>query len=171
MLLITRGAQEWRTQRVRAVHRAVPGPGEFAAIPVAPGIVIWTPPVPALVRTIAVNIDTGDPLLAAGGALNVRVGLNVGAGVGSDLQPFVQNNLFATWNVAGGRVLGAGNEGPGGTGAGTSIWTLAEGGVLMTPVNALHPGEANLARAIVVSVDVGTATGTMLYAFQWRPFG
>lgn len=167
--VIARAFVGWRTVRVRAIHRAAPGPGELPAIAVAPGIVIWTPPVPALVRAIVVQIDTGDPLVAAGGALNVRVGLNISV-VGTDLQTFVQNETFAVWNVAGGRVFGWGNEGPGVT-AGTSQWAVGSGGVFMMPLNSLHPGEASSARSIAVTTDVGTATGTMLYAFQWRPFG
>lgn len=168
MLVISRAALDWRTDEVRAVFRAAPGPGELPAIAVSPGIVVWTPPRRCLVRSVVAGIDTGDPLVAAGGATTASVGAQLGAGAANTATTlFIQATSTALWNTAGGRPMGWGNQGPQGASLGNTAFQ--DGGVLMWPADQYFPSEVHNARTINVISDVGTYTGTLLFIIQWRP--
>ena len=159
MLRGTVGLQEWRGERIRAIFRAAPGPGEFPAIATT-GTAFWTPPVPAYVRGIVAVPDAGDILVAAGGATLVSMGLQ------GEASTLILATTFANWNV--GAVRGWGTNGvPAPTGGGSS--SAIETGIQVCPLNAFFAGETNTLRTMTMNTNLGTATGTLLIRFEWRP--
>lgn len=162
-LLVAVAAGGWITEEITAVFRAVPGPGELAAIVPAPGTIIWTPPEPALLRGVTAIVNVLDPLVAAGGATVVSIGSR---GVESNVTHFVQSTVLATWNNAGGRTFGWGRLGPQGASLGVNTWT--DGGVSMLPANAMVPTQTAL--TLAAFCDAGSVTGTIVVRIQWRPF-
>lgn len=173
-LLITRGNQLgasnaailaqvlWTTVELRAAFRAVPGPGEFSPV-IVTGRSVWTPPSRCFLRGLTAQIDTGDPLVAAGGATTCSIGVQTTAA--DYVSPFVTAQTTAVWNT--GRPFGWGRQGPAVTITNPGI---SEAGVTMFPANGLFPTEAGDPRTVAVGCDAGSYTGTLLIVFQYHIF-
>jgi len=150
----------WQPVIVTTVHRAVPVPPQLGAIPVSPGIVIWTPPSPGLVRAFSANDDSADPIVFAGGATTLTIGIQFG--VGSAQATLIPANVASAFAV----VVGWGAAAP--TVAVTAPG-IQDSGVLVFPAGTV-PGRVTVPRAIVAFTNAGTATGTLRFRFEFRPF-
>lgn len=157
-------SRKWILVQLRCEFRAVPGPGQFPALPVA-GIAVWTPPVRAFVRALVALTDPADPLVANGGAPSLAVGTITNAVI--DRRVFLGSSTAAVFNS---RPLGWNVNTNIAAGSPKPTSPLDEG-ALLWPANEFFPGETQGARSICPYTDtVGTHTGTLLLVFQWTPF-
>lgn len=149
----------WQQVNVTTVHRAVPGPGQLAVIPVSPGIAIWSPSVPCLVRNFTINDDETDPLVGAGGATTLSIGVNQNA-----VAVILFTIAVATANF-GNTLIGWGVFGP----VNSTNLGNQDSGIVLAPAGSI-PGRPTLFREIRAFSNAGTYTGTLRFRFEMRPF-
>lgn len=161
MLAINRAfrpVERWEVANITTVHRAVPVPPQLAAIPVSPGIVIWSPPFPCLLRGFTINDDQADPLVGAGAA-TLSIGVNQAAAAVTLLTIAIATVNFGN-TICGWGVFGPVNS----TNVGTN-----DSGIVLAPAGSV-PGRAALFREIRAFSNAGTYTGTLRFRFEYRPF-
>lgn len=156
----------WITQQLRCEFRTVPGAGQFPPIDTA-GVTIWTPPVRALVRGFATVVDLGDPLVPAGAAATVAVGVITNGAYLN--QVLMLSTAHATLNAAGGQVQGWTSP-QAIVAGGFLVSPPTSGGVAFWPANELWPTETQGARSLAVACNADTYTGTLLFTFQWTRY-
>lgn len=167
-VLATVAAAGWRTEQIRSVFRAAPGPGELAAITVS-GIAFWRPPTRALVRAVVHVVDLGDPLVFGGAPAATVVGVGLITNGVLLTQRLLLNAGTGSWNLAGGRGLGWASSLTAAAGSADTPPHQA-GGIVLWPANGLWTGETQGESALAYAADQGNVTGTILTTLEWRAF-
>lgn len=174
MLAISRAFRpnepRWLQVSVAAVMRAVPVGDQVPPASVNPGTTIWTPPFPCYIRGFTINVDGSDPLVPAGGATTLSIGVRdaTAAAIGAESTLVRALPIAGVWN--GGtnpHLLGWGVDG-GGVATATGIG-ISDSGIVLAPAGSV-PGQAAYARTIAAITNAGTATGTLRMRFEMRPF-
>lgn len=148
------GNQNWTVQTV-----------EFSAGFGTAPVQAWAASGIVAVRSVVIFEDSNDPIVAAGGALTVRVGFNRTATVG--ISDIFSAPTIATLNL--GRVRG---WGVGGAIAPAALLSNpnGEGGVILASVGAFNGTDptSNERDGIYLATDVGSVTGTLFLVFEFR---
>lgn len=157
-------SEQWQPIALRLAFRAVPVPPELPAISPA-NQVLWVPPSPGAIRSVVLFEDDGDPVVAAGGATVLRLGLNGSTtSIGS---LFVPSQTIATLNV--GQVGGWGIRGAADPGGVNATNPNGSGGVVMIGEGqADGTSPADDTRGLAISSDAGTVTGVLFVLFEFR---
>lgn len=128
---------------------------------IATGTLLWTAPFPCLVRALTVNDDIADPLVLAGGATSVSIGCLGATGA------FVLATIPANYALL---AAGWGSLGPAvNPSSGTNGNATNDSGAVLYSLGSV-PGRPAILKPINAYTNAGTATGTLNFRFEMRPF-
>lgn len=163
-MLIANVADVWSRAVIGPIaFRAAPGPGEFSQIVPAGGATpaVYQPAFPIYIRRAETWIKDTDALVAAGGATTLTWIARTASATAGSLIAITNALTIANYNLTPSTTALVNGGGP------TTPTGIAQLDCILFPAG-FHVDHPNAQRVVTAICDVGSVTGVMYLAFEWR---